>query len=132
MIVESLEQRLLLAGNVKVRADDGILFIQGDRAGNDIEITPGDSNGEIRLSGNRLGGSPTTINGKSSLTVRSDSIRILLGMGDDVVEVRDVQFRDDLLIRNKAGHDQIRLINSSMRSVSLIRTGRCEYRSGQR
>jgi RHS repeat-associated protein len=124
--IEPLEQRLLLAGSVKVRLDHGSLLIQGDGRGNSIEITPDQSNGGVLIEGRTQNGLPTLVNGKASLTTRGENITVLLGTGDDVVEVRDIQFRDNLLIRNKGGRDQIRVINSSIHSSSVLRTGRGE------
>lgn len=94
LMVERLESRAMLAGNVTVAVTDGALRIQGDALGNDIEIQQlqrtffSDWPGAIL----EIKGHSTTINGgTSSFLARGvkNGASIFLGNGDNNLRIGD-------------------------------------------
>jgi hypothetical protein len=88
LAIESLERRVVLAGNVTAFVAGGSLFLRGDNAGNGVVITPTGS-GAYQLTGVDRAGSPTTINGHASATlagVNRDFI-VNLNNGDDLLGI---------------------------------------------
>ena len=90
---EKLESRLLLAGNVRLAANNGSLFITGDAQSNQVEIaTSNDGQGNIRV----IGIDGTTINGLAEVLIEDNDaviwngFRINMGRGDDVLKLNGV------------------------------------------
>lgn len=112
--VESLESRLLLAGNINaVVTVGGDLRVNGDSASNDVVIHATGTAGELYLEG-RNG---TTVNGQSSITLNgiSDDIRVRLRGGDDQILLTGalddgstasaINFVDDVIVNSGGGDD---------------------------
>ncbi|MCG8450136.1 MAG: hypothetical protein MI725_11230, partial [Pirellulales bacterium] len=74
---ESLEQKNLLAGDVAVSLVSGNLLIQGDAAGNNVEMQGAGAPGEFTFSG--LG---TTFNGSNTLTIGGVVGDVSVDLGD--------------------------------------------------
>src|SRR5690349_1891612 len=65
LVVEGLENRALLAGNVAVSVSGGTLFITGDAAGNGVSVQQLDS-GKYFVTGFSVSGGNTTVNGSAA------------------------------------------------------------------
>src|SRR5262245_47534482 len=86
--LETLEARVVPAGNVSVRVSGGDLIIRGDNLSNSITITPAANPQQFKITGNVSAGGPTTINnGQTSLIVNGvrDDWDIRLGQGSDAL-----------------------------------------------
>ncbi|MGE3819577.1 MAG: hypothetical protein AB7I30_09080 [Isosphaeraceae bacterium] len=83
--LETLEQRELMAGNVWVGVENGLLRVVGDHLGNEVSITPTRNAGEFTVRGN----SGTRVNGLLGQTFSGVSlgIQVHLGDGNDKVNV---------------------------------------------
>jgi hypothetical protein len=129
--LESLERRLLFAGDVQVFLDSsGNLIVTGDASANGIQL---DQFGEFVIQGIDAGGSPTSINGVENgiasfpVTGKGD-IRILLGDGNDIIETGtrsdSVDPPDDLVIDTGAGDDSVLTIgDTNIGGDLLVTTG---------
>jgi len=110
---ESLEDRVLLAGNVNVAFDavTGVLTITGDGAGNEIVINDDSGLGAPEIYG--LNGTVITGEGDGQLPGGVTSIVINLGGGNDVLILDDngtgLLTGQDATINMGAGNDIIRL-----------------------
>ncbi|HEV8607484.1 MAG TPA: hypothetical protein VGQ99_19270 [Tepidisphaeraceae bacterium] len=142
-MMERLEGRMLLAGNVTAVVAGGSITITGDRRGNDLLIdTKGLGAGQLRLTGEN-----TSINGEFGPVEFSgvtQDIRVFLGDGKnrlqvshidwphgleafsgdgaDVVQV-DVSDLGSLLVRSGGGNDSINLVDSSVRGDTNLGSG---------
>ena len=100
---ETLESRLLMAGDVQVFQQGSTLRVVGDGFANAIEITR-NANGQTVVSGL----DNTTINGNASRTIGTQrNLSVELKAGDDVVLLSDYSVRGDVAIRGHAGNDAI-------------------------
>lgn len=98
--LEALESRCLFAGNVSATLDQGLLFLQSDADGNNIEVAL------IRQGGRKVvlltGKDGTTINGQSQLTLQPSRVTQLLsdlrGKGD-VVLLKGLRLSDGAEIK---------------------------------
>jgi len=126
--VESLEVRAMMAGDVKVTVNDGVLKIVGDYKANGVEVTQL-ANGNYEVSGITWGGSATKINGSTSPKefaahyVRDD-IRVDLGSGDDALRVYDLFAPDDIEIKTGDGKDIVNVVDVYVKDDLLIDTGK--------
>lgn len=94
LMIESLEARSLLAGNLSVSVTDGVLAITGDAANNRFHIeklpaassTGGWSGARFKLSQPWVpkGEMPTKINGQTSLIVEGVKAGLQMNLGDGV------------------------------------------------
>jgi hypothetical protein len=115
---ETLENRRLLAGDVKATLVGGDLMIRGDDASNGIEIRRIDHN-TVRVQGVTVADSPTAINGRANGSVQfdvlDDVVCYLYGGADDRLTVQGLErtqpatVRGDLLVYGGDGRDTIRL-----------------------
>ena len=118
MAVESLESRLLLAGNIRALVTaGGDLRIVGDSASNEVAIHSTGTDGELFFEG--LNG--TTINGQDSIMLNgiNDDVRVSLGRGndrflltgalDDGSTASAIDFLDDIRINAGGGDDVVYL-----------------------
>lgn len=128
LMVENLEQRCLLTGNVTADffANDHVLHITGDARSNSVMI---ERNGDrITVSG----GGTTTVNQHTSTSFSAssiDDIIISMGGGDDVVSVRGRNdsmklFARDIEVYGGTGNDTIKVSNCSISDDLFIRTDR--------
>ena len=106
-LVEELEQRQLLAGNVSVSvAANGNVRITGDAADNHIEFAK-DGNGGLYV----VGEGDTTVNGLQTFSLGSSEIERQLIIntrgGDDHIDVRDVLISHNFVINSGPGDDMI-------------------------
>lgn len=103
LMVEPLENRNLLAGNVSAFVSDGNLFINGDGAANTISV---ESNGvnviQVRGIGTNVNGSATVKNFNVT-----GSVNITMNGGADVVRVTNLVVSSDLNVRMGEGANEI-------------------------
>jgi hypothetical protein len=100
--VESLEDRMLLAGTVKIAVHDGELTITGDKRDNCVEIET--EGGEITIEGCH----GTNIRGEIGNKTVHD-VDISMGKGDDEVNIHDVDFDGDVSIHMNEGRDVVEI-----------------------
>lgn len=107
--VEALERRNLMAGNVLVSVNNGVLNVVGDAQANQVEIHQSTVNWY-----NVTGLNGTTINGKDNKLIRvTGGMKIDLKAGDDQLSMGGTVFVDDvdgaLNIVMGAGRDKVTL-----------------------
>lgn len=118
--VETLDGRVLMAGNVQVSVLDGALTLRGDGLANSFAVTPGNAPGSYRIAGAFLAGSATRINGQPQLTVtgitgdvqilgRGGDDRINLNAGSSPGEFRLLEFPAGLTVDGGNGDDILML-----------------------
>src|SRR5262245_36079749 len=108
-VIDSLETRLLFAGAVSAETRDGVLTLLGDDSANQIQITR-DNNDRSTYRVTPL--DSTTINGSAQPVVSSDAangLSIMLGGGDDQVDLLGTYVRGSLIIDAGAGEDRLLL-----------------------
>ncbi len=108
MLVESLETRTLLAGDVAVSVVDGSLLVQGDAESNQVHIRSGQNPGEFVVAG--IPGSNTTVNGQEGPALFTGVLRHVvagLGEGDDSIIVDEARIRGGLFVRTGIGNDHV-------------------------
>jgi hypothetical protein len=143
--IESLERRLMLAGDVTVDLIRGDLIIRGDELDNSITIEPGAEEGQYVVTGNDTtvhgGDEPIVVeddvlifmgdgadvvvldgSGGDSGLVVPDDLRIITGAGDDEVLLQDVTVGDDLLILTSRGGDTVTLTDATVGDDAIIST----------
>ncbi len=115
--VELLETRAVPAGDVAAFLLGGDLIVLGDRADNAVEILVSDGN--LVVQGREA--TDTTINGGSRVIFEgvariADDLRVFLGGGNDLIDLRGVSVSDDVSIQADAlraafggGDDQVLL-----------------------
>lgn len=112
---ELLELRYLLAGNVTAQLIDGDLVIQGDAAGNSIELVGSPDDPRVLVVSPVDDG--TTLNGSAepvAFTGIGRHVVISLGAGNDSVSITAAQVKQDVQADLGAGDD---LISTSGLSV---------------
>lgn len=83
--MEMLEARQLLSGNVLASVSRGMLTVRGDRVANAIIIDQENLSPEqYRI---RSGDGITTVNGQDEVILSAKSINLLMGGGNDAIEV---------------------------------------------
>jgi len=123
---QTLESRLLLAGNVTV-VEDGHLYIRGDGADNQFEVVAENDQLEVR------GLDGTTINGQESYIVAGTEVtgsgvtfagglRAHLGPGHDDFAVRDAVFESQSLVYGGTGDDNVDVVDSTFMGQFTIQT----------
>jgi hypothetical protein len=130
---ESLEGRLMMAGNVNVSVSGGDLVVTGDSAGNVLGITQVVQNGALVAGKFSVEGSDgTTINGQTGAQTFqnvTDDFRINLNGGPDSLRLgAGLTFGrfvipDDLEINSGTGNDTILLDGISVGDDATIITG---------
>lgn len=107
---EGLESRLPLAGNVTAEVSGGSLFVNGDAAGNSVDISGTGTPGQFVVSGvTDKSGAGTTVNGQFFVVVSgvTNSVFVHLRAGNDELTVEDANIPRDLIITTEAGHDTV-------------------------
>lgn len=102
--VESLESRKLMAGDVAVALEGGLLRIDGDMLDNQIVVAQS-TTGDVLVSGQN----GTRINGLPSVRfVRPNlnAMEVRMEGGNDTVTMRSVQLANDLMVDLGAGNDR--------------------------
>ncbi|MEM7455092.1 MAG: fasciclin domain-containing protein [Planctomycetota bacterium] len=95
---ERLEERRLLAGDVRLAVSDGTVFLRGDDAGNRVEVVK--TLGENELTVRGVDG--TTINGQDSVVLSGrdsrarNGFRVNLGRGDDFIRFEDIEHTEGI------------------------------------
>lgn len=117
-MIESLENRRLLAGDVKASLVDGDLVIRGDHDSNGIEIRRVDNN-TVRIQGITVDDATTSINGRANGAVRfdvlDDVVCYLYGGADDRLTIEGLErtqpatIRGNLSVYGGDGRDTIQL-----------------------
>ena len=105
-LIEKMEGRQLLAGNVTATIVGGVLTIKGDSKANEIQV---DSNDDFTTTVTGVG---TTINGNPlpATFPGPPPISIDMGDGDDVVTLSDMQFQSVTVTTGK-GNDYVLGVN---------------------
>jgi len=123
---ESLEGRALLAGDVTVTLAGTTLTITGDASANQIEITPGASVGEYKITGLNN----TIINGPSLIVDPFDVLNVALAGGSDTFTIRGASptskliIAGDINIDNADGNNTNELINVQLNDdLNVIKVG---------
>jgi hypothetical protein len=112
---ESLERRLVMAGDVTVDFEGNSLFITGDEVANQVEIARDGSN-NIVVTG--LNGE--TLTGDTSVPAADvRSIVVLLGDGADIVNLRRINIAGSITISAGRGQDRVNVGGSSADAVTL-------------
>lgn len=109
---EKLEDRKLMAGDVRVGLEWGEAVVRGDNASNAVEIREIAAN-TFRVTGKAdANGVATTVNGKAFADVHTwqDDLRIHLNGGNDVLTLKDLT-AEDLTINGGLGADRVTLDN---------------------
>lgn len=104
-VVEPLEPRLLLSGNVVAYVAGGSLFVTGDDAGNDIGVQNSGS-GQFQVSS---GPSMTNVNGDASTKTFNDvtgGIWLTMNGGDDTVHLQAGTAPGDVYFFGGAGNNE--------------------------
>jgi uncharacterized surface protein with fasciclin (FAS1) repeats len=120
---ERFEERLLLAGDVRVVESGNNVFIFGDRASNQVEVMAA-PNGDVVVGG--LDG--TTINGQTEPMVLRDrggelgGVRTNLGAGDDLLRIEGVGLEGSAIVFGGAGDDAIGLYNTRILDQLFVQT----------
>ncbi len=141
--VETLEDRTVPAGDVRVTLLDGTLYVSGDDQGNQVMISATGHHSAIV----RALDATTRINGQQSVAVkgidrdyyidlfggddvlvlnatRNDgSVRVGLGSGNDLLTINDAQNRKETTILAGDGNDTILLGNSTFRRYVFVDSG---------
>lgn len=103
------------AGVVVRTTGGGGLLITGDQSSNRVSVAPGELPGEVRL----IDGT-----GAIDLAIPIDTrLRIVLGGGDDVLEVLGLEFAGSLSVAMGAGSDTIRIEASAIDGTVSVNTG---------
>src|SRR5262245_25249964 len=88
LIVEPLEKREMMAGDVATFIQGQMLIVWGDAADNGVTLTYNSANQSYRVSGHDAGGSPTTINGLADAEFTGiQQVYFGLNGGNDDLEV---------------------------------------------
>ena len=134
-MVEALETRRLLAGNVTAVLDGGTLVITGDNKSNDVLVVMDANTHVVAVPGTTVNGGTANVdfgglpdlaistgNGEDTVDVvdpLDQNISINTGNGQDSVSVRTVNFdssTDDLTINTGNGNDSV-LLQDSLANV---------------
>lgn len=108
--MQGLEQRQLMAGDVAAYIQDGTLFIEGDDAGNIIQVEELGTAGQGRvIEGVMISGSNTSINGRNFAGMFSTS-----GFGNS-----DQAF-DNIIINMNGGNDSVTFLDNGAASSSRL------------
>lgn len=106
--IESLESRVLPAGNVLATVAGGSVVLHGDSAANDVKLLATDAGVVLR------GMNGTTVNGSAGDAVLfagqsqvNGSLVAFLGSGNDVLHVDDVAIGHDLVVYGGKGNDDL-------------------------
>jgi hypothetical protein len=126
-ILESLEPRRLLAGNVTITADaSGDLLVQGDSKSNHIAVVGSAAGYQITGTdtGVKTALSNTPVAGGVFIPAAQKSIAIDLANGDDALQLSGLTDGADCSIQTGNGNDQVVLLNESHLTGTMnINTG---------
>lgn len=101
-MMDNLESRVMLSGNVAVSVVSGNLVVRGDASANSIVLNNAGKN-KVRITG----ANATTINGAAGPVVMSAvrGLSLKLGDGNDTLKLDDLNFGRAVLIDMGAGDD---------------------------
>src|SRR3954471_6947990 len=104
-MMDNLESRVMLSGNVAVSVVSGNLVVRGDASANSIVLTNAGKN-KVRVTG--AGG--TTINGVAAVVKsRVHGMNMQLGNGNDTLRLDDLIFDHAVLIDAGGGDDVVQI-----------------------
>ncbi len=115
--MESLENRIALAGDVVAALEGSLLVVAGDNLANELSITQ-NAAGDVTL----LGLNGTTVNGLSSLTLANpllNSAEIRMEGGNDKLTVTGLRTSTDLNIDLGAGNDAANVVANAGGNLSV-------------
>ena len=105
-MMDNLESRVMLSGNVVVSVVSGNLVVRGDASANSIVLNNAGKN-KVRVSG----ADATTINGAAGPVVMSRvrGLNLTLGSGNDTLKLDDLIFDHAVLIDAGRGDDVVQI-----------------------
>ncbi|GIW56752.1 MAG: hypothetical protein KatS3mg082_3156 [Nitrospiraceae bacterium] len=104
MLVEPIESRVMLSGNVSVRITDSQVQFIGDTAANSLTVTYSSADNQLAIAGTN----GTTIDGRSSRTYAArDNIAMSLGAGDDLVTLQRLSGEFNVGVDLGEGNDAV-------------------------
>src|SRR5215213_5443742 len=116
---EALENRRLLAGDVKVTLSGGNLSVEGDAAENNIVITASGVSG--------VDGTNTTINGGTgafALSTPLSKLSVDLGAGNDSLTINGLTVNGKATVKLGKGDDSFVVQNTTVTGKLQIHTGK--------
>jgi len=115
-VVEALEQRALLTGNVTAEVVDNNLLITGDAGDNDVEVTVFDGNVTVRgFNGTRINGVDTPFVAFIGTDTLPGKLIGSLGKGNDqILLTRGLVVAEPVRIETGAGSDAIGLLRVTL------------------
>jgi uncharacterized surface protein with fasciclin (FAS1) repeats len=120
---DQFEPRKMLAGDIRVVESGDILYIRGDAADNQVEITR-TADGDVRIGGK----TGTSVNGKFETMFLRDrggeigSLRVNMGSGSDTLFVEGVAVEGRTIIFGGAGDDAIGLYRVDINEDLFVQT----------
>src|SRR5262245_60967623 len=125
---ESLETRRMFAGDVTFEVHGGEAEIEGDNFSNGVIITSGLNPNEVVVTGITVAGNPTRVNGiaNGSITLPGviHGMEVKMGLGDDTVNVTNLNINGKSKIDMGPGVDTLNMNNSLFKSKVKIKTNR--------
>jgi hypothetical protein len=102
LLVERLEDRHLMAGNVTANVSNHALVVWGDDAANGVVLTYDSTTQKYGVAGSDTGGAPTTVNGQdtsggAALFAGVNHVYVGLNGGDDQLQVGSAEAVDFVL-----------------------------------
>lgn len=131
-VVESLEDRCLLSGNVRVLvAGSGAISLIGDGKSNHVRITTDGANRIVVEGLPDVSGQPTTINKSAqpfviqgtSAGATNGELRLRLGGGNDFAEIDGIHIAGKLQYTPAGGHDSLGIYDSVIQGDTRMVTG---------
>ena len=117
MMIEPLEPRRLLAGNVGVTLASGVLQLTGDDAANQVLVETSADGSRLTLTGE----DGTAVAGRTRVAYDfAGAIVIRLAGGDDVLRVRGARFSNGVGIELGAGDDVLDVKQSRFAAVDVF------------
>ncbi len=120
-LMESLEPRQLLSGNVFALVAAGNLFVVGDAVDNDIILSPGALAGQVQIASGAT--TATTVDHSTTpvtLAGVTGSIIVALGRGDDRLEVSGLTVPGQLVADMGVGSNHVNIDSHTQVQGSMV------------
>jgi large repetitive protein len=123
---ESLEGRRMLAGNVTAFVSHNNLNLEGDTFDNGVTITPVAGLGNVKVTGDIVGGSATTVNGLPSVMLSgfTNNMNVELNNGNDVININGVTIFGNTKIEGNQGLDTVNINTSTIKGSLNVKLGK--------
>lgn len=118
---QTLEDRRLLAGDVRVATSQGAFYIRGDGASNQVEVVKSLHSSDITVRG--LEG--TTINGQTEILLTGPAARVIkgfrasMGPGDDFIRFEDTYAEGRTVVYGGIGNDSIGFYRATVSDITV-------------